>query len=107
MDGAWTITQTAEWTELDRNLLRGLRELEAQECARCGGDLAVELTSTPPYEDDGDGHFHRWHTYWCRRCVSRAKRDRRVLKDNEAVEGSALDEFPAAQIVIGERLPIP
>ena len=103
----WTLTQTPEWTDLDRDLLRGLREVEARECRRCGGDLDVELTDKPPYEDDGDGHFHRFHTYWCRGCVDRAKRDRRVLRENEAVEGGPMDEFPAAQVVVTRRLPIP
>lgn len=87
--------------------MRALAELERQECRRCGGDLTVELTDRAPYEDDGDGHFHRFKTLWCRGCVDRIKRDRRVAKDNEAAEGTGVDEFPAAQIVLTERLPIP
>ena len=103
----WEIVQSPEWTPMDRNLLRALTEVERNECKRCGGDLSVELTETPPYDDDGDGHFHRFRTLWCRGCVDRIRRDRQVVRDNEPVEGQALDEFPAAQIVLTERLPIP
>ena len=106
-EGNLTITSTPEWSDLDRNLLRALRELELSECNRCGGDLTVELTDKPPYEDDGDGHYHSFRTLWCRKCVARIKRDRIVAKGNKDVEGTNLDEFPAAQIVLGERKPIP
>lgn len=105
--GQWVITQSPEWTDLDRNLLRALTDLERQECNRCGGDLTVELTDKAPYEDDGDGHFHRFRRLWCRQCVDRAKYDRKTVDDNKSVEGTPMDEFPAAQIVLTERLPIP
>lgn len=81
--------------------------MERAECKRCGGDLTVELTDRPPYEDDGDGHFHRYRTLWCRSCVDRTRRDRKVMEQNKHLEGEPLDEFPAAQIVLSERLPIP
>ena len=106
-EGNLIITSAPEWTNLDRNLMRALREVELSECNRCGGDLSVELTDKPPYEDDGDGHYHRFTTLWCRRCVARIKRDRLTAKDNEAAEGGALDEFTAAQIVLTERKPNP
>lgn len=101
------VAQSPEWLDLDRNLLRALTELEKQECRRCGGDLSVELTDKPPYEDDGDGHFHRYRRLWCRGCVDRIRYDRVTLRENERAEGSALDEYPAAQIILSERLPIP
>lgn len=106
-EGNLIITSTPEWTDLDRNLLRALRELELSECNRCGGDLAVELTDTPPYEDDGDGHYHTFTRLWCRKCVARTKYDRRAAADNKETAGTALDEMPEAQIIIAQRKPIP
>lgn len=106
-EGNLSIISTPEWSDLDRNLLRALRELEASECHRCGGDLTVELTDKPPYEDDGDGHYHSFKTLWCRRCVARIRRDRQIDKANEKNVGTIADEYPQAQVVLTTRKPIP
>ena len=105
--GGWTVTTESEWDYTERNIAVALDEIDRQTCGGCGGDLTVELTDKPPYEDDGDGHFHRFTPLWCRRCVSQ-ERNRRALeaREKELLDGPA-DPFPAARRFAIERLPIP
>lgn len=104
-DGGYTAQESPEWDATEIGLMEALDELEAQTCSSCGGDLTVELTDKPPAEDDGDGHHHRVHTYWCRGCVAMVRYSRRIAKDNEGEEGKSLDLLPAASRSVLERVP--
>lgn len=96
-----------EWDVIEIRLMEALREIEDQTCGGCGGDLTVNLTDKPPHEDDGGGHFHRWHHYWCRECVSRARLDKQLQVDDEKLADTGMYPWPSARYLVSERLPIP
>lgn len=105
--GGWTVTTESEWDYTERNIAVALDEIDRQTCGGCGGDLTVELTDKPPYEDDGDGHYHRSTQLWCRRCVAQEKLHRQLAKSDEELRDTPADPFPAARRIAWQRLPIP
>lgn len=106
--GGWRITQTeAEWDDTERNLALATDLIDEQRCPGCGGDLSVNLTDKPPYEDDGDGHYLRFKPHWCRECVARAKLEARLSEQEKDLAGTPADPFPRARFFAAERLPIP
>lgn len=106
-DGTQRVSTETEWDYTERNIAVALDEIDAQMCGGCGGDLTVELTDQHPSEDDGDGHFHRTHIMWCRRCVHNEKLRRRLQPEDEELDGTPADNFPTARLLSTERLPIP
>lgn len=106
-DGSQRVTTDTEWDYTERNIAVALEEIDAQTCKGCGGDLTLELTDQHPSEDDGDGHFHRTHLMWCRRCVHNEKMRRRLQPEDEEFHETPADNFPTARLYSTERLPIP
>lgn len=106
-DGSTLVTRTSVWDYTERAFALAVDEIDRLTCSGCGGDLSVELTDKPPYEDDGDGHFHRVHVAWCRQCRDIGKARQPWEKAAREHAGTPADPHMQAMRFFAERLPLP
>lgn len=106
-DGTVLVTRTSVWDYTERVFAQAVDEIDRMTCQGCGGDLNVELTTDAPWDDDGDGHYHRIHMAWCRGCrdISRAREPWEKAAREHA--GTPADPHIGAMRFVAERLPIP